>query len=418
MDIFFRKMMGLDLLRHRAAVPELVLAHIINMKVGNLCRNSTSIPFPWKGSPPHMPGVTALHISSFLGHFGAAKILVVAGADVNAVDLEGRSPLTMAARRGFVRTANLLIDASAHLNHRDFEGFTPLMRAAQQGILPMVELLCRRGADLCAADDDGITALDLAVDGPGSPPVFLYLLHKGVPLSKSVYGTTTTERALRYPELRSFVLHSGMMQANAETLEQLLPHAIDHGHGSSLIKTFYRALPVPVARRLTNTTPRLWYSPLCQAAASDEVSSARFLLDHGAEIEMEGSPEGSPLMTACSFGRLNMVKLLVRRGARLEYTNEKGCYRSAFDSMQPHPYLVKWFLRERFWEQRRLQLCPSSDAAEERPWAGARNSKFQLPRHIWQRWDESMAEVLRRRWAFRESIRGKVVTLRELGPLY
>lgn len=348
--------MVFDLLRHRAVSPELLLAHIINKKVGGLCHNSTSIPFPWKRLPPQVPGATAHHISSFLGNFGAAEIFVAAGADVNAVDLEGRSPLTMAARRGFVKIANLLIDASAHLNHRDCEGFTPLMRAAQQGILPMVELLCRRGADLCVADNDGITALDLAVEGPGNPRVFIYFFIQRCPTFKVGIWYYYYRKSSEIPRVEGFVVHSDMMQANAETLKQLLPHAIYHGHGSSLIKTFYRALPVPVARRLANTTPRLWYSPLCQAAASNEVSSAHFLLDHGAEIEMEGSPEGSPLMIACSFGRLNMVKLLVRRGARLEYTNDKGGYRSAFASMQSHPHLVKWFLRERFWEQRRFQF--------------------------------------------------------------
>ena len=61
--------------------------------------------------------------------------------------------------------ARLLLDAGADPDARQASGWTPLHSAAHNGDLELVELLLARGADPAAANDDGTTVLSMAEEG-------------------------------------------------------------------------------------------------------------------------------------------------------------------------------------------------------------------------------------------------------------
>ena len=56
----------------------------------------------------------------------------------------------------------MLIDAGADVNATQRHGWTPLHGAAQNGSLPSVERLLAAGADPHARNDDGTSATELA----------------------------------------------------------------------------------------------------------------------------------------------------------------------------------------------------------------------------------------------------------------
>jgi ankyrin repeat protein len=122
-----------------------------------------------QGAPPDPRdqfGRTPLMWSARLGKYEDVTImraLIRAGADVNAHDLEGDTPLHIVAEHHASLEANTLLDAGANIESRDGCGRTPLMRAAasEHGHFE-VELLLKRGADPFAKDNSGHTALDLA----------------------------------------------------------------------------------------------------------------------------------------------------------------------------------------------------------------------------------------------------------------
>ena len=60
----------------------------------------------------------------------------------------------------------MLIAAGADVNATQRHGFTPLHAAAQHGDVEMVELFLSAGADPSAATDDGASPADIA-DGEG-----------------------------------------------------------------------------------------------------------------------------------------------------------------------------------------------------------------------------------------------------------
>lgn len=85
------------------------------------------------------------------------------GAHVDAVDGEGMSALTNAARFGFARVAALLLDHRANANFVDHSGWTPLMYAAWDDDTALVKLLLAHGASMGSVDSIGLTPLAIAL---------------------------------------------------------------------------------------------------------------------------------------------------------------------------------------------------------------------------------------------------------------
>ena len=53
-------------------------------------------------------GATPLHLAAGAGHLALAEALLEAGADVNATDLQGRTPTGLAVQAGHDEIADLL----------------------------------------------------------------------------------------------------------------------------------------------------------------------------------------------------------------------------------------------------------------------------------------------------------------------
>ena len=86
------------------------------------------------------------------------RALVHGGADVNArADVKRCTALHMAARRGNARVAEALLDCGADLEARDIAGDTPLRRAVNCGKPELVALLLSRGADVHSRGNQGLT---------------------------------------------------------------------------------------------------------------------------------------------------------------------------------------------------------------------------------------------------------------------
>ena len=90
-------------------------------------------------------GWYALHEAASEGHTGIVRLLVEAGADVNAVTGGGNTPLHMACYNGHVEAARCLLSRGAEVGTKHSTGNTPLHVAAWRGHLPVVRLLIEEG---------------------------------------------------------------------------------------------------------------------------------------------------------------------------------------------------------------------------------------------------------------------------------
>lgn len=110
-------------------------------------------------------GWTALHLAAHFGQTEAARMLIAHGASTtlrsrNEMD---NHPLHAAcAGHPSRELIELLLDSGAEVNALQHGGFTPLHEAAQNGDIALAGLLLSRGADAGATTDEGKTALQLA----------------------------------------------------------------------------------------------------------------------------------------------------------------------------------------------------------------------------------------------------------------
>ena len=121
-------------------------------------------------------GGTPLLVAAQRGHINAMILLLKAGAEVDLATRDGATPLFKAIQECQLDTAWILLDHGATVDSRlgvAFGGVTPLMVAAWRGDLDCVQLLLERGADHSMAMTGpngmvgagrGDTALQIAAD--------------------------------------------------------------------------------------------------------------------------------------------------------------------------------------------------------------------------------------------------------------
>lgn len=109
-------------------------------------------------------GYTALHLAAFFGKAEVARLLLEHGA---AVDVYTRNPfanqpLHAAAAGRHMEVCRVLLAAGADVNATQHGGYTPLHAAAQHGDVEMSELFLSAGADPALVTDTGETPAQTA----------------------------------------------------------------------------------------------------------------------------------------------------------------------------------------------------------------------------------------------------------------
>ena len=169
--------------------------------------------------------------------YDIAKLLIQSGADIHIKNRWGSTALQWAADSGNLLMVQTLIDRGADVNAGDDAGLTPLMVAANyegETYLKMVQALIKAGAKVNAQDELGVTALMKAAMNHFKPDTVRFLLRSGAEIdSKTKEGYTALMLACKMArtEIVKFLIGSGAdLQARTKNGESVITIAKQAGY--------------------------------------------------------------------------------------------------------------------------------------------------------------------------------------------
>ena len=228
-------------------------------------------------------------------------VLVAAGADVNAHDDMGRTPL----HRAFTMSGRVpawvlndvtaaLLDAGADPNARDSRGATLLHTATTWGGLSReVSLLAAAGADVNARNNAGETALHIAVRGDDAATVRALLQLGADPAARDSAGNAADPLACEHWGTRSF-----FALASADIVARCIA---DEADAQAVGDGFW----FPTAGALHNAV-----------AWTRDSAVVSMLLEAGADVHApDDHGTYTPLHHAARSGTVGVVRTLLEAGA-------------------------------------------------------------------------------------------------------
>ncbi len=179
----------------------------------SFCETSDSFCF-WKAPQRETPILALCKVRRFTdGCAACLELLRDAGADLEATDGYGLTPLHYAARRGDTKMVSLLVEAGVDVDAKTLDKETALHYAARGGDTKIVSLLVEAGVDVDAKTPDEETALYLAVYHRATSCVEVLLAAGASPNLREGHRLTPFDLALRREYHRMWPL---FLRAGAE----------------------------------------------------------------------------------------------------------------------------------------------------------------------------------------------------------
>ena len=246
----------------------------------------------------------------------SARVLIQAGAAVNAVGGDGKDALGLALFNGSYDVASLLIDSHANVNHADVQRFTPLFWAVD-----------RRNMETAPNFPWMVTTDPL--------PLIKKLLDAGANPNALVNNTPRARMREGAPRI---VFATALMRAafagDLELVKLLLAHGADPHIQSSDRET---TLMAACGLAFINGYHR-------QRTPAERLEVVKLMVGLGEDVNHADSYGITPLMAAANLGDINIVRYLIDTGADLGAHDlgkkNDGAFGSSIEPLMPIDYAI------------------------------------------------------------------------------
>jgi len=323
-------------------------------------------------------GTTALMWAVSEGHTDAAKLLVAAGADVNARSnyvaaangrgFEGRTPvagradpkseefasgwltpLMLAAREGEPELARVLVDAGADVNAVAGDGKTALALSIFNGNYEVASLLVDRKADVNKADAQRFTPLFWAVDrrnmetAPNFPwmvtvdplPLIRKLLDAGADPNALVNNTPRARMREGSPRI---VFATALMRAAFAADLELVKLLLARGADASIISRDGETMVSAAAGLAFIHGYHRGKTP------AERLEVVKLFVGLGNDVNQADDYGITPLMAAGNYGDVPIIQYLIDVGADLSAHDlgkkNDGQFGSSNEPLMPVDYAI------------------------------------------------------------------------------
>ncbi|MGA8429716.1 MAG: ankyrin repeat domain-containing protein [Candidatus Sulfotelmatobacter sp.] len=246
---------------------------------------------------------------AFLGH--ACGLIHLHAQQINSLD----GKLFRAIDNNDIIAVEHVLRDGANIEARETNGTTPLMDAAEHGSVPLVSLLLESGADVSTEDGQSETALIYAARGGWVHVVNLIV---------RLVGTKEKNRALfEAVEGGPVVIKTDDAPAHPTRL-QSEPAEVQESWTASVENLLDNGADIK-ARNQDGSTPLDW------AAAFAQTDAFRLLMQRGAKTNVRDNYGNTPLISAaceCAVATMNsaydVMKILLDQGANVNARNKDG----------------------------------------------------------------------------------------------
>jgi ankyrin repeat protein len=285
--------------------------------------------------------MTALHYACENGHLTVADLLLRKGANVESIGKDSKVPLILAAASGYLQVVELLVTNKASFQSTDNKERNAMHWAAMNGHVEVAEFLLAQQLSVHTADTDGLTPLHLAVIGSQLGTIEFLLTKAAKVDARCRAGRTSLHYACDgdNPDIVRLLL-TASANAEAETRgDNRRPIHIAAASGSvETIGVLYQHGVVMDAQDSAGLRP---LSVACHYGHVDIVKT--FLsLKQPLSMPFQDRPDhDSPLCVAAKAGHVEVVELLIRRGALVNERDECGFAPLRYAANHGHPKVLK-----------------------------------------------------------------------------
>ena len=260
--------------------------------------------------------LTPLMLAAREGDVESARLLIAAGADVNAIAADGKDALGLAVFNGNYDVASLLIDSKSKVNQADTQGFTPLFWAVD-----------RRNMETAPNFPWMVTTDPL--------PLIKKLLDAGANPNALVNNTPRARMRAGSPRI---VFATPLMRAafsgDLELVKLLLAHGADPAIVSKDGETMVSAAAgLGFIQGYSKGKP-----------PAERLETVKLFVELGADVNQADDYGITPLMVAGNMGDVSIIQFLIDRGADLgAYDLGKkndGAFGASVEPLMPVDYAI------------------------------------------------------------------------------